>query len=114
MSVVTEYIAQLEPADRSVFTTLRTIVHQLIPDIEETLSYGQPAYKYKGKYLLAFGRTKTYLSLYPGADVIAAFKDQLKDYVYRKGTIHFTAEYPLPQELMHAIVTYLKTTIDKS
>lgn len=112
MSVVTDYIAQLDSRDQAIFLTMRSIIHELIPDIEEKKSYGLPTYAYKGTYLISFARNKTFLSIYPGSEVISHLKKELSPYALRRGTISFTADKPLSESLMRSIITYCKAAID--
>lgn len=114
MSSVTDYIKQLDEPDRTVMHILHSIVHTHIPTIKDVTKYGVPAYEYKGKFLFGFAKTKTFLSLYPEPATIIRFEKELKDFVIKRGTISFTSQYPLPKELLTAIVLYRKEIIEMS
>ena len=69
----------------------------------ETISYGIPAYKYKG-VLVWFGAFANHCSLFPTGSVIDAFKDELKGFTMTKGSIHFPTDKPLPSALVRKMV----------
>jgi uncharacterized protein YdhG (YjbR/CyaY superfamily) len=71
-----------------------------------------PGFKYKGKYLISFAAFKAHLSIFPGAEPIGALKDTLKDNITGKGTIQFTLEEPLSEEIIVEIVEISKARID--
>lgn len=114
MTPVTDFIAHLAEPERSVLMTLHTIVHERLPDVIDSWSYNLPTYRYKGKILFSFGKTKTFLSLYPGPEAVSRLKDQLGDYVLRKATISFAPEHPLPNGLIHQLISIRVTHIEKS
>ena len=60
-------------------------------------------FKYKG-LLLGFAAFSNHCSVFPGAAVIAAFKDELKGFTTSKGTIRFPVDKPLPAALVKKLV----------
>lgn len=90
---------------RALLQQIRKIVFELAPDAEETKSYGMPAFKYNGKYLVAFAVFKDHLSLFPGGHAIEAVQDKLVDYKTSKGTVQFTIDKPLPDSVIREIIT---------
>jgi len=113
MSVVTDYIEKLNEGEQTTLNRLRTIVYDIVPQVEDTFTYGIPTYRYKGKYLIGFASNKHFMSIYPGPTAIDVFKKELKNYKQSKGTISFTAETPLSDELLQNIVKFCKDTIDQ-
>lgn len=112
MSIIDDLLAPLEPTQRRELERIRGIVKQLCHDAEEVKTYGMPGFKYKGKYLLSFGAFKDHLSIFPGAEPIESLKEKLKAYEGSKGTIQFTLEEPIPDELVKEIVTLCMKRID--
>jgi uncharacterized protein YdeI (YjbR/CyaY-like superfamily) len=47
---VDAYIAKAQPFARPILTHLRTLVHDAVPDIEETMKWSFPHFMYKGMY----------------------------------------------------------------
>jgi uncharacterized protein YdhG (YjbR/CyaY superfamily) len=73
------------------------------PEASEAISYGMPAFKYKGT-LVWFAAFSNHCSFFPTASVIATFKNELKGFSTSKGTIHFPLDKPLPTALVKKMV----------
>jgi uncharacterized protein YdhG (YjbR/CyaY superfamily) len=98
-----------QPADvRTALENLRAMVATAAPEAIETISYGVPAFKYRGRPLVSFsaGRTqKGVCSFYVQSPaVMDAHRDDLAAYDTSKGTIHFAPDSPLPHELVTRLV----------
>lgn len=104
MTEVETYLSQVDPDARAVLEHIRSLVKDLAPETEETMSYGMPAFKYKGKPLVYYAAFKDHLSLFPTSEPTEVFKEQLVDFKTSKGTIQFTVEHQLPDELICDIV----------
>ena len=104
MATVEEYIGALDPEQREQFERVRSIVRELVPDVEETISYGIPTFKHRGKYVLYFAALKHHLSVYPTVGAVEATGGT-------KGTFRFTAADPVPEEVVTAIVEHRLRTI---
>lgn len=113
MSVVTDYLNQLNSAEKPILTRLRELVYEIVPDAEDAFSYGIPTYRYKGKYMIAFASNKKFMSIYPGAEVISIFKKELAPYKLSKGTISFTTDNPLPDKLLRNIIQLCRDGIEQ-
>ena len=101
---VDEYLAGVPEPARSTLRKVRAAIRSVVPSAaSETISYRIPAFKYKGS-LLWFAAFKNHCSLFPGASVIKAFKNELKDFATSKGTIQFPVDKPLPARLLKKLV----------
>lgn len=100
---VDAYLEAQSPEFREALETLRAQIKAAAPKAEETISYGMPAYKYKGP-LVYFGAFKKHCSFFPGSATILANQKDLKGFTVAKGTIQFTPEKPLPAALVKRIV----------
>ena len=112
MSIVTDYLAELGPKEKVALQRLRELIYEQVPDVEDSFSYGMPTYKYKGKYMLGFAAYKNFMSIYPGAEVISVFTKELQSYKTSKGTISFTGDHPLPDELLRNIIVLSRDAIN--
>jgi uncharacterized protein YdhG (YjbR/CyaY superfamily) len=100
---VEEYL-KAQPVDfRIVLEKLRAQIKAAAPKAEESISYGMPAYKYKGA-LVYFGAFKNHCSFFPGSASILSNREDLKGFTIAKGTIQFTPEKPIPASLVKSIV----------
>ncbi|HUR55398.1 MAG TPA: DUF1801 domain-containing protein, partial [Gemmataceae bacterium] len=62
---IDEYLAALDDTKRTTLETLRRTILELVPDAEETMSYGMPAFKLDGKAVAGFAAFKRHLSYVP-------------------------------------------------
>ena len=101
---VDEYLARLPEPARSTLQKIRAAIRSAVPaEATEAISYRMPAFKYKG-VLMWYAAFADHCSLFPGASVIAAFKNELKGYAVSKGTIRFPTDKPLPGALVKKLV----------
>lgn len=100
---VEAYLEAQSPEFREALEKLRAQIKAAAPKAEESISYGMPAYKYKGP-LVYFGAFKKHCSFFPGSSTIIANQKELKGFTVAKGTIQFTPEKPLPAALVKRIV----------
>ena len=83
---------------------MRAVIRSAVPpEATETISYGIPAFKYKG-VLVWFAAFRDHCSLFPTASVVEAFKNELKGFSTSKGTIQFPTDKPLPIALVKKLV----------
>lgn len=104
MSPIDDYLSKVSPAQKAELGRIRAIARKLVPDAEETISYGIPALKYNNQPLMYFAAFKNHLSLFPTSGPTEAIKNKLKNYTVSKGTIQFTLDKPLPEALIKEIV----------
>ena len=101
---VDEYLAGVPEPARSSLNKIRAAIRSAVPpEATETISYGMPAFKYKG-VLAWFAAFAKHCSLFPTASVIETFKSELKGFATSKGTIQFPTDKPLPAALVKKMV----------
>lgn len=99
-----EAYLKAQPTDfRIVLEKLRTQIKAAAPKAEESISYGMPAYKYKGA-LVYFGAFKKHCSFFPGSASILTNREGLNGFTIAKGTIQFNPEKPIPASLVKSIM----------
>jgi uncharacterized protein YdhG (YjbR/CyaY superfamily) len=93
-----------EPA-RSTLNKVRATIRSAAPtEATEAISYGMPAFKYKGS-LVAFAAFSKHCSLFPmNSSLIKTFKKELEGFETSKGTIRFPVDKPLPAALLKRLV----------
>lgn len=106
MTAVGDYLAELPAPERRALTRVRKIVQRVAPGSEEGTSYGMPAFRWDGKPLLGIQARAKHLAVYPFSPaVIDAVRDRLEGFSLSKGTIRFTPEQELPEDVLEEIVT---------
>ena len=94
------------PADqRAALQYLRQTIAAAAPGAEEAISYGMPAFRYRGRSLVSYAAFKAHCSFFPmSAELIETHRDELGGYATSKGTLQFTPEHPIPRDLVERIV----------
>ena len=101
---IDQYLAGIPEPARSTLEKIRAAIRSATPpEAIETISYGMPAFKYKGM-LAWFAAFANHCSLFPTASIVEAFKNELKGYSTAKGTIHFPIDKPLPAALVKKMI----------
>ena len=102
---VDAFLAALPPEMRAALENLRREIRVAAPDAEESINYGVPAFKYRGRPLVSFGAAKGHCSFYVQSPaVMDAHGDELASYDTSKGTVRFTPDKPLPEALVAKLV----------
>lgn len=104
MSVIDDYIKKTDDSSRAELERIRTIARRIIPDFEETISYGMPTIKCKGKSIIGFDSHKNHIGIYPFSGHVISKIDELKDYGTTKGVIHEVPGHLLSDELIEKII----------
>jgi uncharacterized protein YdhG (YjbR/CyaY superfamily) len=113
MDEFTEYVASLEGAARDAVEHVRERALQLVPDAEEGMSYGMAALRYRGSPLISARATAQHIGLYPfSPPVIEALAPDLASFSTSKGSIRFTPEHPLPDDVLDRIILFRRDEID--
>lgn len=111
-TTVEEYLGALDPARRAELERIRALVRQLVPEVEETMSYGMPTLMYKNRALVYFTASKKHMSFYPSSWAIRELGDQLTDYRTTEHSVHFTLATPLADDLISDLVRVHRREID--
>ncbi|MFC7522914.1 iron chaperone [Parapedobacter sp. GCM10030251] len=88
---------------------IRKIIHEVVPDAEESISYQIPCFKYKG-YLIYYCAFPKHISLsHPYSDAFwEHFKADLAGYKTSKSVIQIPTDKPLPEKLIKKIIAFRK------
>jgi uncharacterized protein YdhG (YjbR/CyaY superfamily) len=112
-SDVDAYLARLPVDQAEAIGTLRRAIQAAAPEAVDAFSYGAPAFRYRGRPLVAYGAAKDHCSLFVMSPaLIVAHRDELAAFDTSKGTIRFTRDRPLPDRLVTALVHERMAEID--
>lgn len=111
MPTIDDYLKKYAtPTQAEHLQKIRALANKLVPNAEETISYGIPTIKYKGKYVIYFAAFKNHMSVYPiPSDKIRAM---VKDFKTAKGTIQFTEAKPVPEDVIRRMIAVRLKQID--
>lgn len=108
-----DYFAQLDPASRAAFERVHAIAMTVAPDAVEGVSYSVAALRYKDKPLLGFLAAKGHLSIFPfSPQAIESVRARLSGFAVSKGTVRFTPQHPIPDDILRDLVTARRAEID--
>src|SRR5918999_4546915 len=108
-----DYLDGLPASEKAALTRVRAVVKGAEPEAEEGVSYGMPAFLYAGRPLLAFRAAKRHLSVFPFSPAaIEAVKDRLEGFDLSKGTIRFSPDSPVPEDVLVDLVRARKQEIE--
>jgi uncharacterized protein YdhG (YjbR/CyaY superfamily) len=102
---VEAYLARVPEPARSTLQKVRATIRSAVPaESTEALSYGIPAFRYKGA-LVGYAAFKNHCSFFPmNASLLDALADDLQGYRTSKGTLQFPLDKPLPVTLVKKMV----------
>ena len=99
------YLAALDEPKRSTLEDLRRSILEVIPEAEQGISYGMPAFKVGGKVVAGFAAFKNHLSYLPhSGSVLPELGEDVTGYESTKGSLHFAVDEPLPKDLVEKLI----------
>ena len=105
---VDEYLSWVPADHRPALDALRATLRTVAPRAEEVISYGMPAYRLDGRFFCSYSDFKDHVSLFPAtAHVRERLGDEVEPYFHGKGTFRFSADRPIPSDLVARIVKLL-------
>jgi uncharacterized protein YdhG (YjbR/CyaY superfamily) len=102
-------------SDHEVVEHVRAVAREAVPEAVDGLGYGMPALRYRDRPLLSVMPARRHIGLYPFSPaVVDAVAGQLDGYSFSKGTIRFSADHPLSDDLVRRIVLLRRAEIDQA
>jgi uncharacterized protein YdhG (YjbR/CyaY superfamily) len=102
---IDQYVDALEEPKRSTLALLRQRILDVIPEAEQGISYGVPAFKVRGKTIAGFAAFKNHLSYLPhSGSVFPQLKEELEGYSTSSGALRFDIGHALPAPLVEKLI----------
>jgi len=102
---VDEYLLGVEEPKRTTLQTLRRRILEVIPEAEQVISYGVPAFRVRGRTVAGFAAFKTHLSYLPfSGSVLGQLADELEGYTMTRSSLHFPVDRPLSKTLVKKLI----------
>ena len=112
---VDAFLAALPEEDRTALEGLRRTISAAAPEAVESINYGVPAFKYRGRPFVSFGAGKNHCAFYVQSPaVMDAHQEELVAYDTSKGTVRFASDNPLPDALVTKLVQARIAEIDSA
>ncbi len=103
---VDDYIQAFPTQVQEILKNIRHIILQTAPEAVESISYGIPAYKCKGKPLVYFAGYKNHIGFYATPQGHEFFTQELSQFKQGKGSVQFPLSKPIPFDLIMRIVEF--------
>jgi uncharacterized protein YdhG (YjbR/CyaY superfamily) len=104
MSVIDNYLKNINPIQRAELERIRAIALEMLPGAEETISYGMPTIKYKGKSMIGFDAHSNHIGIYPFSGHVIGQIKELDRYAQSSGAVQEKLDDLLPKELIQKII----------
>jgi uncharacterized protein YdhG (YjbR/CyaY superfamily) len=104
---VDEYIAAQPASAQQALRCVRAAIRAALPRAQEAIAYGMPTYELGEVSVLSFAGLKAHYALYGATQpIVEAFGDELRNCTIDKGTIRFSFEDPVPEDLIARIARF--------
>jgi uncharacterized protein YdhG (YjbR/CyaY superfamily) len=102
---VDDYLGSVDEPKRSTLEAVRRTIREIVPNAQECISYGMPAYRVEGKVVAGFAAFTRHLSYLPhSGSVFPELADDLAGYQYSSGSLRFAVDTPLPRPLIEKLI----------
>ena len=102
---VDEYLRGLDEPKRRTLQALRSTIFEIVPEAEQVISYGMPAFRVNGKTVAGFAAFKAHLSYLPfSGSVLSQLTEELQGYTMTKSALHFAVDESLPKALVEKLI----------
>jgi uncharacterized protein YdhG (YjbR/CyaY superfamily) len=103
-TTINAYLKPFPKEVRDKLQQIRAAIQKAAPKATEAISYGIPAFKLNGTYLIYFAGYKGHVSIYPTPAGDADLRKQLAPYHVSRGTLRFALDKPLPMPLIRKVI----------
>lgn len=104
-SEIDKFFARVEEPKRSTLEEMRRRILEVVPDAEQTIKYGMPAFLKDGSCFVCIAPFKNHINWSPySSKVFPVLADELTDYVVSKGSMQFAIDKPLPKTLVKKLI----------
>ena len=98
---VRKYYASATEPHKSTMLEMRKRILEIIPNAEEVVSYGMPAFKIKGVIVAGLLANKKHVGYYPfSGGILHLFPEELAKFSTTKSAIHVPIDKPLSKTLL--------------
>jgi uncharacterized protein YdhG (YjbR/CyaY superfamily) len=104
---VDEYVAALPDESAAIVERLRRLVHAVVPDAGEKISYGMPTFTLDGRPLVHVAAWKKHVALYPLPPMDDELARDVAPFQGTEDTLRLPLGRPVPYELVERVVAAL-------
>jgi uncharacterized protein YdhG (YjbR/CyaY superfamily) len=102
---IDKFLKGVEEPKRSTLEEVRKRILEIVPNAEQGIKYGMPAFMIDGKCFACIAPFKNHLNYSPySGSVLSQLEDDIKGYVVSKGSMQFAIDTPLPKALLKKLI----------
>jgi uncharacterized protein YdhG (YjbR/CyaY superfamily) len=102
---VKKHYASAPSPHRETMLEMRNRILEIIPDAEEVISYGMPAFKVGGTVVAGLLANKKHVGYYPfSGSILKLFPEELDKYSKTMSAVHVPIDKPLPKGLIKKLI----------
>ncbi len=106
MSDIDVYLSNVSEPQRTTLQVLRERIREVVPDAEEVMAYGAPAFKVGGKAVAGFAAYKNHLSYLPhSGTVLDGLRSELGGFEASKGALKCPLDEALTADLVRKLIS---------
>ena len=102
---IDEYIQRQDIVIQPVLISLRSAIHDAIPEARETIAWSMPTWKKKGN-IIHFSVSKNHIGVHIGAEAVTHFHERLKGLEVYKSVIRLKFDQEMPLLLIADIAKW--------
>ena len=102
---IDDYINSFPKDIQELLKQIRLTIKNTAPEAIETINYKMPTFQFNGN-LVHFAAYKQHIGFYPAPSGIEAFKKDLSEYKWAKGSVQFPLDKTIPLDLIAEIVKF--------
>jgi uncharacterized protein YdhG (YjbR/CyaY superfamily) len=104
-ATIPAYLATVRPDRRAALQRLRRTIRAILPESEECISYGLPAFRLDGEVVAGFAATASGCSYYPfSGSTLQTLAGELEGYSRTRSALRFEPGAPLPVALVRKLL----------
>jgi len=104
-SEIDKFFAKVEEPKRSTLEEMRRRILEVVPDAEQTIKYGMPAFLKDGWCFVCIAPFKNHINWSPySSNVFVQLEKELAGYSVSKGSMQFAIDKPLPKTLVKTLI----------
>ncbi len=112
MSAIDRHLKNFSGAQLETLQHLRDTILSIVPQAEECMSYGMPAFAIKGKIVAGFDGFKNHCSYFPHSGSVLEEIESFPEWCeVSKGTLKFPIGKKLPKTLVRKLISVRRSQL---
>ena len=102
-----DYLGTASPEAAALITRVRELIHELAPDVIESIAYGMPTFAAPGHHRFHLAAWATHVGIYPVGPAPEPLQARLAPLRAAKDTVRLPLNRPLDDDLARQLLAFL-------